>query len=74
MNEWLIALLSGMIVALIATIIIWFLIQKNNQDREKLMSFQHNHESLLNNTFGDLHFSLFSEIVVSEEKIREKER
>ena len=40
----------------------------------KLMSFQHNHESLLNNTFGDLHFSLFSEIVVSEEKIREKER
>lgn len=35
MNEWLIALLSGMIVALIATIIIWFLIQKNHQDREK---------------------------------------
>ena len=35
MNEWLIALLSGMIVTLIAAIIIWFLIQKNNQDREK---------------------------------------
>lgn len=35
MNEWLVALLSGMIVALIAAIIIWFLIQKNNQDREK---------------------------------------
>ena len=28
MNEWLVALLSGMIVALIAAIIIWFLIQK----------------------------------------------